>query len=630
MLKRIISVTFLFLLNVSFCSYIQADWTNIGKINGVQVYRDNLTGLEWTTTLGRVPSSDWGSSARGLVAQYGFRLPSFHELQQMQRHGGFSRLNIRSSIGNYYETSNSRFLANAAVNGFQTPQERKGSGRNWVIGVRHAAAEDVIIVQENVQEQNVTVTSVQTEKKPAVSTGNVTSTSTSTSTSASVKSSKSSVQTPVSSATGITNQTDQIDQAVVCVPNPVSVQIPFVSAGTIKSTLAAIKESLKQKNEIIRNTFSETTLSLETIITKMKENNVTVADQSAMITAFEEGDAAAIQRIWIIVTNNIKEAGQLSQAVKVLSALDSFGESIEEGEFSVDDFKSVRKTIEKSKLDKEIDKKIKPVLNSIALLVGVHEQLSALRPSKAAAKASETVTIPDESVTLIIRPGQNSKEVFAVDERTFIVGKKVELVEVVEGTLDDFVQKPIIVDETPIVSPVTENQITLSNPADNTESVRFSLDNKTKTLAVGETQSYPLPSSGAVKIYSTKTRTVSSGRRRNQTQTYQDSQSFSVTAGITYDVRSDSEKGKVIVPRPVEITLDNSNGTMPFNLTIEDQPITVEPSETKTFKADNGILTIQFIQSEEPNDIVSIKFYKSQTCKPAIVKNNNKWALFPN
>ncbi|MDR2439311.1 MAG: hypothetical protein LBE12_08080 [Planctomycetaceae bacterium] len=614
MLKRIISVTFLLLLNVWFCSYIQADWTNIGTINGVQVYRDNLTGLEWTTTLGRVPSSDWGSSARGLVARYGFRLPSFHELQQMQRHGGFSHLNIHNKMGNYYETSNSRYLANAAINGFQTPQERKGTGQNWVVGVRNAPAEEVIIVQETVQEQNITVTPVQVETVSATSTGNVTVTSV-----------QSSVQTPVSSATAT------INPAVVCVPNPVSVQIPFVLPGTIKSTLAEIKESLKQKTEILRNTLSATTLSLETIITKMKENNVTVADQSAMITAFEEGDAATVQRIWIVVANNIKEAGQLSQAVKVISALGSFGESIEEGEFSTDDFKDVRKTIEKSKWDKETDKTIKPVLNSITLLVGVHEQLSALRSSKATkAAATETVTIPDENVTLIIRPEQNPKEVFAVDEHTFIVGKKGELVEAVEGTLDDFVQKPIIIDETPMTSPATENQITLSNPAENTESVRFSLDNETKTLAVGETQSYPLPSSGAVKIYTTKTRTVSSGRRRgNQTQTYQDSQSFSVTAGITYDVRSDSEKGKIIVPRPVEITLDNRNGTMPFHLTIEDQPIIVEPSATKTFKADNGILTIQFAQSEEPNDIVSIKFYQSQTCKPAIAKNNNKWALFP-
>ncbi|MDR2115712.1 MAG: hypothetical protein LBP87_04960 [Planctomycetaceae bacterium] len=615
MLKHFIIATVLFLLSVLFSSHGQADWTNLGTINGVQVYRDNLTGLEWTTTLGRVPSSDWGSSARGLVARYGFRLPSFYELQQMQRHGGFSRLNIRSTIGNYYETNNSRYLANAAINGFQTPQERKGSGQNWVIGVRNGAAEDVIIVQETIQEQSVTVTPVQVEIASVTPTGNVTVTSVT------------SAQTEASSKSATINHVN------VCVPNPVSVQIPPAPAGIVKSTLAAINESLKQKIELLRNMLSETNFSLETIVAKMKEKNVTVADQSAMITAFEEGDAAAVQRIWIVVTNDIKEAGQVSQTVKLLAALDSFGESIEEEDFSADDFKDFRKTLEKNKLDKETDKKIKSVLNSLALLVDVHKQLSNLRPSKTTQTAKnvtvKTVDTPDENVMLIIHPTQNPNDVFAIDDNTFIVGKKGELLEVVKGTLDDFVQKPIIVDETPITDSVTENQITLSNPAETTESVRFSLDNETKTLAAGESQSYPFPASGEVKIYTTKTRTVSSGRRRGtQTQTYQDSRNFSVTAGITYDFESDTENGKKIVPRPVKITFDNRNGTVPFHLNVDDQPVTIEPSESKTFNADNGFLKVQFARSEEPDDVVSINFYKSQTAKPAISKNDNKWALF--
>jgi hypothetical protein len=618
-MKHFIFITILSLLSVLTGSFSQADWTDLGRVNGVQVYRDNLTGLEWTTTLGRVPSSDWGSSARGLVARYGFRLPSFHELQQMQRHGGFSRLNIRSSLGNYYETSNSRYLANAAVNGFQTPQERKGSGQNWVIGVRNAPAEEVIIVQETVQEQSVTVTPVQVETTPVTSSGNVTVTST-------ISKISAPAQSPVLSESATTNQ------SVVCVPNPISVRIPLVSAGTVKSTLDLVKELLEQKTELLRETLSAINLSAETIIKKMKEKNADIADQSAMMTALEEGDAAAVQRIWLVVTGEVKEAGQLSQMVKLLAVLDSFAESIEEGEYSISDFKDFRKTIEKSKLDKETDKKIKPILDSLTLLVEIQGQLSAWRSSSKTAKdnITETVNMPSETVTLIVHPKQNPKDVFAINKHIFIVGKKGELPEIIKGTLDDFVQKPIVVDETPIMFSESENQITLSNPAENTESIRFRLDNETKILEIGESQIYPLPSSGIVEIYTPKTRTVSSGlSRRRQSQTYQDSQSFSVTAGITYDFRSDTEKGKIIVPRPVEITLDNRNGTVPFHLNVEDQPITVEPFETKTFNADNGILTIQFAQSEEPNDLVSIDFYKSQICKPAIAKNNNKWALFP-
>ncbi|MDR1485091.1 MAG: hypothetical protein LBT09_09750 [Planctomycetaceae bacterium] len=622
MLKRFIIVTIFSLSGVLFGSYCQADWTNLGQINGVQVYRDDLTGLEWTTTLGRVPSSDRGSSARGLVARYGFRLPSFFELQQMQRHGGFSRLNIRSSLGNYYETDNSRYLANAAVNGFQTPQERKGSGRNWVIGVRHSQTENVVIVQETVQEQSVTVAPVKAETLSVAHSGNVT-----------VKS-----ITPAQTTTSTENVTTEnttTDQTKTCVPNPVSVPIPLVSSGTVKSTLAALKESLKQKTGLLRDLFSETNFSAEKIIAQMKEKKATVADQSAMITAINEGDAAAVQRIWLVVTGDVKASGRLSQTVKLLSVLDNFTESIEDDEFSADDFKDFRKTFEKHKSDKDTDKKIKTILSSLALLMDVHGQLSALRLSKTKTKTAkpsvtETVNASKETVTLIIRPEQNPKDVFAVNDNTFIVGKKGELLEVVKGTLDDFVQKQIVIDETPVASSVPENQITLSNPAENAESVRFGLGSETKTLAVGESQTYPLPSSGEVKIYTTKTRTVSSGwRRRNQTQTYQDSRSFSVTAGITYEFQSDTENGKKIVPRPVELTLDNRHGTMPFHLIVDDQPVTIEPSETKSFHSDNGILTIRFARSEEPNDIVSITFYKSKICKPAVAKNDNKWALFP-
>lgn len=118
-----------------------ADWTDIGNVNGVQVYRDNFTGLEWTTTIGQVQSSGWGAPAQSLVAKYGFRLPSFRELQVMESHGGFGRLGIKTAMQQYYETSDSGTLAAAWGNGFKTPQQRKAVGMNWVIGVRNAVDE---------------------------------------------------------------------------------------------------------------------------------------------------------------------------------------------------------------------------------------------------------------------------------------------------------------------------------------------------------------------------------------------------------------------------------------------------------------------------------------------------------
>jgi hypothetical protein len=113
-----------------------AQWTRLGNINGVQVYRDERTGMEWTQTIGQVQSSSWGTPALALVAKYGFRLPSFRELQIMEVNGGFRPLKINTAMQQYYETSNSSTLAAAWGNGFRTPQQRKGTGRNWVIGIR--------------------------------------------------------------------------------------------------------------------------------------------------------------------------------------------------------------------------------------------------------------------------------------------------------------------------------------------------------------------------------------------------------------------------------------------------------------------------------------------------------------
>lgn len=126
-----------------------AQWQNVGQVNGVRVHRDARTGLEWTETLGKVPSSGWGGPANALVARYGFRLPSFRELQIMEAHGGSQRLRINSAMQQYYETSDPNTLAAAWGNGFRTPQRRKGVGMNWVIGVRMPVVEkkDIPVVQ---------------------------------------------------------------------------------------------------------------------------------------------------------------------------------------------------------------------------------------------------------------------------------------------------------------------------------------------------------------------------------------------------------------------------------------------------------------------------------------------------
>ncbi|MDR1053795.1 MAG: hypothetical protein LBL39_06430 [Planctomycetaceae bacterium] len=614
-MKRIFVVAVLFIVEAFGSFYCQADWTDVGSVNGTQVYRDNWTGLEWTTTLGRVKSSDWGSSAQGKVAQYGFRLPSFYELQQMEQHGGSSRLNIRRSLGNYYETSNPNYLANAAVNGFQTPQARKGSGYNWVVGVRESQDSDVVVV---VQDTPV-----------SVSTSSTSSTTVSTT---AIKTASNVDDTTIvtSIPTSIKSQTNDSVDPAGCPPNPIATSAPFASVATIKSIQSAVKEKLEEQIELVREILSESTFSAELISVKLKEKNASAANQSAMITAIDEGDTTTVQRIWIEVVGDVKEAGQLSRIVKFLSELNKFEESVDEKEIEAGSFKDTRKAFEKIKLGKEVEKKLKPVITSIALITEVNELLATLKFPKGLQVLDDgAIYLPDDEVTIIINPKQNPKDIVAINESTFIVGQKEKPFDVIKGTLDDFVPKFLTVAEPQITSQDTGNQITLSNPATNTESVNFNLTKDAVTLASGATQSYPFPPNGQITINITKTRMVTTGRRRQQPQKYKDTQTANVAAGVTYDFQVDGDKNVKIVPRPVSVTLDNSKGTVEFNLLVDGRLETIEPSATKTFTADDGILNIQFARSENNNDSTSLNFYQSKTIKPAISTNDGKWALFP-
>lgn len=99
----------------------QTGWTDMGTINGVRVYRDNASGLEWTQTLGTVPSADRGRILQ-MVAQHGFRLPTFAQLRTITQHGGHGYLDIRMGLFSYYATDNPTVLGNPHGNGFQSPQ----------------------------------------------------------------------------------------------------------------------------------------------------------------------------------------------------------------------------------------------------------------------------------------------------------------------------------------------------------------------------------------------------------------------------------------------------------------------------------------------------------------------------
>ncbi len=133
---RIVMGAVTLLLIGAAASTVNAAWIKVSPPGAVPAYYNTASGRTWTVTVGKVRSDDWGKAARRHVQKLGYRLPSFAELQQMYDSGGGSVLNIQNGLLDYYETDNPMILGNAFGNGFRTPQNRKGVGYNYVIGVR--------------------------------------------------------------------------------------------------------------------------------------------------------------------------------------------------------------------------------------------------------------------------------------------------------------------------------------------------------------------------------------------------------------------------------------------------------------------------------------------------------------
>lgn len=114
---------------------IMADWTNVGQVNGVQVYCDNSTGLEWTVSLSRTGSS---GAAQQTVANLGFRLPTHSEFRSLERGGGIQRLRIDTAWASGYYWEASGRIVNGNGGNFTSlfPSNRTRVGDPYAIGVR--------------------------------------------------------------------------------------------------------------------------------------------------------------------------------------------------------------------------------------------------------------------------------------------------------------------------------------------------------------------------------------------------------------------------------------------------------------------------------------------------------------
>jgi hypothetical protein len=135
---RLLTLFLVFVASAVLGLDVCADWTKAGSINGVQIYRDNDTDLEWTVSLSRVSSF---VTAKQKVNKLGFRVPTHREFQSLEHNGGIKQLGINTAwaSGFYWEASDG--LVNGNGGNFSIfPSTRARVGEPYAIGVRKKAA----------------------------------------------------------------------------------------------------------------------------------------------------------------------------------------------------------------------------------------------------------------------------------------------------------------------------------------------------------------------------------------------------------------------------------------------------------------------------------------------------------
>jgi uncharacterized caspase-like protein len=112
-------------------------WTSLGMVNGVQVFRDNSTGLEWTQTLARNVRFNEASNT---VRLSGFRLPTPSEFQRALQNN-MARQSAMGYDSWFFWTSDSETVMSIENPKVNPARGLLNDGTNSVRGVRNPAAQ---------------------------------------------------------------------------------------------------------------------------------------------------------------------------------------------------------------------------------------------------------------------------------------------------------------------------------------------------------------------------------------------------------------------------------------------------------------------------------------------------------
>ena len=141
LLFAVLTVAYFALTSSMMVSDAHAQWVSVGQVQGISIWRNTRTNLEWTTSLSSVNGN---AQARNRAASLGFRLPTFDELADVvNNNGGVNRLNIRTGLLDYYETADSNVLAGAFGGNIRTRLDRNRPGTHYVVGVRRSNSQPV-------------------------------------------------------------------------------------------------------------------------------------------------------------------------------------------------------------------------------------------------------------------------------------------------------------------------------------------------------------------------------------------------------------------------------------------------------------------------------------------------------
>jgi len=390
-------------------------------------------------------------------------------------------------------------------------------------------------------------------------------------------------------------------------PNITRATVKAAPKDVVKKIRDALKKDAIKQWDKIADGFDETMMNDEkaaVLAKKLLDEGGDTKKVSELLLAIENGEADIASRLITDLTGDPLKANQVAKEMKFGALLAEITDQLAEGEFTVSDINTWKKSFAKMKL---AQKQQRTIDRCLAALKGILEFVELLGDYKEYTKVG--VPVPTDPVTIVFCPCLTPDSVYVLDSTTFIVGTKDDMFSVDEGYLGMLATPPVYAG-TPIAQTTTDvNAVTLVNSSSQTATYYLD-DNTARTLAPGTQASFALPSSNTVSVNSRGRKTPFNVGKGKYVLSYGGNNTWSISA------------------TQVSVTLDNTANFFPLHCFINRNPHTVAPGDRLDLNAASGIIDVRFARDEDMSSTARYQFDTSGTYKIGIDRRDGKWALF--